>query len=404
VTRLLFWAAGALIGFTYVGFPALVALRARLVPRPHRRDDISPPVSVIIAAHDERPHIGGRVDNLLAQDYPVDRLEIIVASDGSEDGTPEAARRDDPRVIVLDLPRVGKASALNAAVDRSRGEILVFTDANTSYAPNAIRALVRSFADPEVGGVAGDQVYFPSPAVGAAAADAGTDSVGVGERSYWNFDRRIKVYESLVGNVISATGAIYALRRELFRAVPEGVTDDFITSTRVIDQGRRLVFETEAMAFEPVAQSSRMEYRRKVRIMTRGLRGVMFARALLDPRRYGFYAVQLATHKVLRRLMAIPLLVIAATSPLLWGRGALYRLATVGQVGVYGLGALGLLLRERPVGRRRILALPAFFCLVNVAALHALFNLVTGRRIARWVPDRGAAPPVNPADEESPAA
>jgi glycosyltransferase involved in cell wall biosynthesis len=402
VSRLLFWAASALIGFTYVGFPVLVALRARLAPRPHATADITPAVSVIIAAHEEVGHIGRRVDNLLAQDYPADRLEIVVASDGSTDGTAAAARRDDPRVVVLDLPRVGKAEALNAAVGRSTGEILVLSDANTSFAPDAIRALVRSFADPAVGGVAGDQVYLPR---GSDPATAG-DAVGVGESSYWDLDRRMKLDESLGGNVISATGAIYALRRELFRPVPDGVTDDFVTSTRVVAQGRRLVFEPDARAFEPVAPSSRQEYRRKVRIMTRGLRGVVVARELLDPRRFGFYAVQLATHKVLRRLMAIPLVVIALTSPRLWSGGALYRLATLGQVAVYGLGALGIALRERPLGRNKLLALPAFFVLVNVAALHALANLVTGRRIARWQPDRAPAPETDddPAGTERPAA
>ncbi len=386
--RLLFWLAGALVAFTYAAFPALVGLRARLAPRPHRPADITPTVSVVIAAHDEAEHIGARVDNLLGQDYPADRLQIVVASDGSTDGTVGAARRDDPRVVVLDLPRVGKAEALNAAVAASTGEILVFSDANTSYAPDAVRAIVRSFADPEVGGVAGDQRYLPRGANPAGADEA--DASGVGERSYWDIDRLVKTWESLGGNVISATGAIYALRRELFVSVPEGVTDDFVTSTRVIAHGRRLVFEPAARAYEPVAPSSRQEYRRKVRIMTRGLRGVVVARSLLDPRRHGFYALQLLTHKVLRRLMAVPLVVIALTSPLLWSRGALYRLATLGQIGVYGLGALGLLLRNRPIGRSKLLALPAFFVLVNVAALHALLNLLTGRRIARWTPDRGA--------------
>ena len=221
---------------------------------------------------------------------------------------------------VLDLPRTGKATALNTAVAASTGQILVFSDANTAYAPDAIRQLVRAFADPEVGGVAGNQVYLPSK---AASGPVPTDptaatAVGEGERTYWDFDRLVKDAESLGGSVISATGAIYAMRRELFVEVPDGVTDDFVTSTQVIAAGRRLVFEPAAVAIEPVAGSSGREYRRKVRIMTRGLRGVTVARGLLDPRRTGFYALQLVTHKVLRRLMAIPVLVIAATSVALW--------------------------------------------------------------------------------------
>jgi glycosyltransferase involved in cell wall biosynthesis len=389
MTRLLFWLASTVVAYTYVGFPLIVMARARLRPRPHRTADITPAVSVIIAAHDEAAAIGPRVDNLLGLDYPADALEVVVASDGSSDATvAEARRREDPRVRVLDLPRVGKAAALNAAVDASSGEILVFSDANTAYAPEAIRALVRSFADPEVGGVAGNQVYLPASAADGTGDPAAATAAGVGERSYWDFDRIVKEAESLGGSVISATGAIYAMRRELFRPVPDGVTDDFVTSTRVVAQGRRLVFEPGAVALEPVAGSSGREYRRKVRIMTRGLRGVAVARELLDPRQFGFYSLQLLTHKLLRRLMAVPLLVIAVVSPALWGHGPMYRLATLGQVAVYGLGALGLALRDRPGGRRPWFAIPAFFCLVNVASLHALANLLTGRRIDRWEPAR----------------
>jgi hypothetical protein len=166
------------------------------------------------------------------------------------------------------------------------------------------------------------------------------------------------------------------------------VTDDFTTSTRVIAAGRRLVFEPAAVAYEPVAGSSGREYGRKVRIMTRGLRGVAVARALLDPRRHGFYALQLFTHKVLRRLMAIPLLVIFVTSLFLWDAGWIYRLALLGQLALYGVALIGLLLRDRRAGRRPWFAIPAFFLLVNVASLHAAWNLVSGRRIDRWQPVR----------------
>jgi cellulose synthase/poly-beta-1,6-N-acetylglucosamine synthase-like glycosyltransferase len=398
MSAFLFWLATGLIGYTYAGFPVLVMLRAKLRPRPHRTADVTPSVSVVIAAHDEERSIGDRVDNLLAVDYPADRLEVVIASDGSTDRTvAEARRREDARVRVLDLPRTGKANALNAAVAASTGEVLVFSDANTAYAPDAIRRLVRSFADPEVGGVAGNQVYLASKDRGGAADPTTATAIGAGERSYWDFDRLLKDAESLGGSVISATGAIYAIRRELFRSVPDGVTDDFMTSTRVIAAGHRLVFEPAAVALEPVASSSRGEYRRKVRIMTRGLRGVAMARELLDPRRYGFYAVQLFTHKVLRRLMAVPLLVIAATSAMLWDDGPIYRLAVVGQVAVYGLGAIGLGLRGHRAGRRPWFSLPAFFLLVNIASLHAAWNLITGRRIDRWQPARSTEAIASPA-------
>jgi glycosyltransferase involved in cell wall biosynthesis len=380
VSRALFWLAGALVAYTYAGFPLLVLLRSRLRPRPHRSAPITPAVSIAIAARNEEAVIADKIASLVGLDYPPDRLEIVVASDGSEDDTVAAARAcGDPRVRVLDLPRVGKAGALNAAVAVAGGEILVFSDANSIFAPGALRALVAPFADPEVGGVAGDQRYIPA---------AGEPGVARGERTYWRFDRAMKAAESRAGNVISATGAIYAVRRALYRAVPEGVTDDFAISTAVICAGRRLVFAPQAVAYEPVGASAEIELARKVRVMTRGLNGVVVRRELLDPRRHGFYALQLLSHKVLRRLMAVPLLLMAVTAARLAGRAALYRTVAAAHAAVLGLGAAGLLLGGRPIARWRAVALPAYFCLVNVASLRAALNVVRRRPIDRWEPRR----------------
>lgn len=383
--RLTFWAALATIAYTYVGFPLLVLVRARLRPRPPASAPIEPTVSIVLAAHNEAAAIGARLDNLVALDYPADRLSTIVASDGSDDRTVEIARRyADRRVHVLDLGRVGKADALNAAVEAADGEILVFTDANTMFEPGALRALVAPFADPEVGGAAGDQRYLPA----GMAQVGGTSTDAAGERTYWDLDRRVKLAESAAGSTVSATGAIYAIRRDLFEPVRAGVTDDFITSTAVVAQGRRLVFVPDAVAWEPVAGSDRLEYGRKVRIMTRGLRGVAVRRALLDPRRSGFYAVQLASHKILRRMMAVPLLALAATAGSLWGAGPIYRLTALGAAAVTVLGGVGLAAPTTRLGRHRLARLCGFFLLVNVASLQAAWNLATGRRIDRWEPRR----------------
>lgn len=340
-------------------------------------------MTIVLAAHNEAAGIGAKLENVLSLDYPSEQLEVIVASDGCDDGTDEIVRAfENSRVRLLSLPRCGKAAALNAAADAASGEILVFSDANSMYAPDALRALMRPFSDPLVGGVAGDQRYL---------GDSGTDAIAAGEQRYWNLDRVLKDAESRAGNVISATGAIYAVRRSLFRQVVPGVTDDFYTSTGVIAQRFRLVFAPEAVAFEPVARTAELEFGRKVRVMTRGLRGVVLRRELLDPQRHGFYAVQLFTHKLLRRTMVFPLGALAVTSPLLWRRGRLYRAATLAQVVLYGLGGAGILLADKPLGRRKAFMLPAFFCFVNVAALRATWNVVRGRQIDRWEPQRHAA-------------
>ncbi len=366
----------ALIFYTYLLFPIILLVRALVRPRPFERRDTEPRVTLVIAAHNEAGSIGEKLDNTIALDYPANRLEVIVASDGSDDGTNEIVDGYADRVRLLALPRNGKASALNAAIAEASGEILIFSDANSTYATDAVRALVRPFADPRVGGVAGNQRY-------RAAKHQREGSAG-GEEAYWSFDRLLKVAESRAGNAISATGAIYAIRRSLVGVVPDGVTDDFAVSSSIIAQGYRLVFAPDAVAYESPAGSGRPEFRRKVRVITRGLRGVMLRRELLNPFRYGFYALQLLSHKVLRRLMAIPLLLVAGTTGALWSRGAVYRFATIAQLVFYALAAAGIALEGSHIARRRILAAPAYFVLVNAASLVALWNLLRGRRIDRW--------------------
>jgi hypothetical protein len=175
----------------------------------------------------------------------------------------------------------------------------------------------------------------------------------------------------------------------LFRGVPVGVTDDFATSTDVIVQGYRLVFAPDAVAYEPVAGTGGLEFGRKVRVITRGLRGVLVVRReLLNPFRYGFYAFQLFSHKVLRRLVVFPLLVLLLVSPLLWNQGLIYQAATIGQLVVYGCAALGLLLRNTSIGMLKIFTIPFFFCMVNIASLIAALNLIRGHRIDFWEPQR----------------
>lgn len=376
VALLIFWLALGTVLYTYVLFPAIVLLRGILWRHPVRSADISPTVSLIIAAYNEAENISGRIDNIESLDYPKDLLEVIIASDGSADGTDDIVRaRSSSRRLLLSLPRGGKARALNAAVRSASGEILVFSDANSMFAESALRALMRPFADSSVGAVAGNQQYL-RPQKCSASSD--------GERTYWKFDQMLKACQSQTGNAISATGAIYAVRRSLYQDVPDGVMDDFAVSTGVIEQGYRLVYAPDAVASEPVAGAGAVEFRRKVRNIVLGLRGVLHRRRLLNPFVYGFYSIQLLSHKVLRRLVVFALLALLPTSLLLWNYGLLYQMSFCAQVLLYVCGASGAVLSGTAAGKKKFLSLPYFFCLVNLAALCAVVRVIFGQQITQW--------------------
>ncbi len=374
-----FWGSVATIGYTYAGFPALVALRGILRPRPVRLGSETPTVSLIIAAYNEADVIGKKLENALALDYPHDKLEILVASDGSDDGTNELVKQyTDSRIQLFALPRQGKNRTLNTVVPQARGDILVFSDADSMLGKDALRHLIAPFTDANVGGVAGDFHYV---------ADG---DEGQGERAYWSIDRVLKELESRGGNVTSATGQIFAVRREFFTKLPGTATDDFFISVQVPLNHKRLVFEPKAIARGAVAADDSAEFRRKVRIITRGLTGLWLNRRLLNPFDYGFYAIQLLSHKVLRRLMGIPIALMLLAAPLLWGRSWFYKLATIGQFAFHGAALLGYLLRGTRAGRLKPLGLPFFFDMVNIAALKAAWNVVRGQQFDVWVTQRSA--------------
>lgn len=387
IATLLFWCAAFILLYIFIGFPVLLVLRAHLMPRPPRRADITPSVSLIIAAYNEAGVIEDKLKNTLELDYPAECLEVIVASDGSTDGTNEIVEGyAEHGIRLLALPRAGKIPALNTAAASAHGEILVFSDANSMYAPDALRALMRPLADPEVGGVAGNQCYLPADKQSLG---------GAGEQVYWNFDQLLKEYASRAGSAIAATGSMYAIRRALYEPIPTGVTDDFVISTTVIKKGYRLVYEPDARTYEPVSGSISVEFGRKVRVITQGLQAVLYQRELLNPFRYGFYALQLFSHKLLRRLMAAPLILLLVTNLVLSTRSPFYEAVALAQLAFYGLALIGVAIERigpaypKPLKPLfKLLSLPYFFCAVYVTSLVAVVNVLRGNRIELWEPQR----------------
>jgi cellulose synthase/poly-beta-1,6-N-acetylglucosamine synthase-like glycosyltransferase len=238
-----FWLSIIYLVYVYAGFPALVAVVGTVKRRDVRKAPVTPTLTLVIAAYNEERVIASRLENALESDYPPDRLQILVASDGSTDATERIVGGYAGRgVQQLRLARRGKIHALDEAVRQAGGEILVFSDANTMCVPGALRALASNFADPAVGGVAG-RTGYRLPTNG--------ESSSRGECLYWDYDTRLKQLESLTGSVVSAHGGLYAIRRALYRPSPDpAVTDDFAISTTVVDQGFRLVFEPDACATE----------------------------------------------------------------------------------------------------------------------------------------------------------
>lgn len=381
----LFWLAVGVLIYTFVLFPVLIIIRGFLFRKPYQGAETTPTVSMVIAAYNEEKSIDAKLKNVLSLDYPKQQLEILIASDGSSDRTEEIVRAyEDQGIKLLALPRQGKLATLNSAVSAAHGDILVFSDANNTFAPNAIRALVWPFADATIGGVAGNQVYL-SHGSGSASSE--------GERSYWDFDQMLKYYQGEAGSVTSATGSIYAIRRALFSKVPAGVPDDFYVSADVIAQGFRLVFAPEAICYEPVAESSDREFGRKVRIITQGLYGVYLLRQLLNPFRHGFYSLQIFSHKLLRRLMFIPLILLFVVTPFLWQQGLFYQLAMLAQVGFYGLAFVGWLFSDKLSGKlKKLFTIPFYFCMTYLASMLATLNMLRGQRISFWETQRQESP------------
>lgn len=386
----LFWGSLGLMVYTYLVFPAIVFLRALLKRRFKPSldliqespkgipDEQMPVLSFIIAAYNEADVIAEKIENVLSLDYPQERLEVIIASDGSDDLTNQiVANHPSDRVRLLALPRQGKNRTLNQAVPQASGDILVFTDADSLFDPSALGYLIAPFADLQVGGVAGSYRYLKS------------DQEANGERTYWQFDQKLRGMQSRGGDLISATGHCYAIRRELFTPVPSGVTDDAYISRGVIARHKRLVFEPRAVTYGPIADSAG-EFRRKVRITQRGLKAVWEQRNLLNPFEYGFYAVQLLTHKVLRRLMFFPLLLTLVTAPILWGYGPFYRLAALGQIALHSSALVGYALRDSALGKLKFLSLPYFLDMTNLAAALAVRDLLRGESRDVWQAERAA--------------
>lgn len=374
-TSVIFWVCIGAVAYAYVGYPALLAVFARLFGKPPivpSEDDL-PTLSIVIAAHNEESVISERVANLLALDYPADRFEILIASDGSTDRTCELVRQfDDDRIHLLDFQvNRGKSAVLNDALGLARGEVVVLSDANTMMEPAAARRLARWFRDPSVGVVCGRLVLVDSATGGNA------------DGLYWKFETYLKRWEARLGALLGANGAIYAIRRSVFPDLPSRIAvDDFVIPLLArLRSACALVYEPTAIATEETAPEIRAEFSRRSRIGAGGFQSLSLLWPLIKPTQ-GWIAFTFLSHKVLRWICPFFLLGAAATSILLVSEPT-YRWALLTQVGLYGAALAGYL--SPAFGARfRAARLPAMFAAMNLALLAGFFLWASGRQGGVW--------------------
>ncbi|HSK49558.1 MAG TPA: glycosyltransferase family 2 protein [Solirubrobacterales bacterium] len=339
-----FWLSAALIVYTHLGYPALLWLLTRgrsgerqLDELEVTADEVLPPVSLIVAAYDEEEVIAAKVANALALDYPRERLQVIVASDGSADATAERARAAGAD-LVLELPRGGKAAAQNAAAAAASGEILAFSDANSAWAPDALRRLIAAFADPAVGYVCG-QVRFTDPA---------GDNL---EGAYWRYEMAVREMESALAGITAGNGAIYAVRAAAYLPLPSSGSHDLSFPFLLAKRGRRALYEPAARAAEKMVPTIAGELARKRRMMV-GLWDIVVGEGMISPRGYpALFAFELASHRLLRYLSPFLHLVAFGANAALLGAGWIYVLTFAAQL---ALLVAALLARPLPLAPFRI--------------------------------------------------
>jgi len=368
--RWVFWGSAGIIAYAYVGYAGWLYLRSRMRPKPVQQTPFVPAVSIVMVVRNEQGVLEKKLQNLGELHYPKDSFEIVVVSDGSTDRTEEILREhavDDHVRVVLNPHSLGKAACLSDAIQIVRGEVVVFTDARQMIEPDAVRLLAENFGDPTVGCVSGQLML----------GDMNSGDSGRGLGLYWKIEKKIRALEAASGSVVGATGALYAVRRENLVQVPTGtILDDVYLPMNVVRQGKRVVFDARAKAWDQPDLGADREFARKVRTLSGNYQLLQLAPWLLgssNPIRFEF-----VSHKLMRLL--VPFALMGTLLASLFLTAPLYRAALIAQVAFYGLSLLAMLHVPGPLARLTDGAYT--FVMLNAAALVAFANFVTGRKAA----------------------
>jgi cellulose synthase/poly-beta-1,6-N-acetylglucosamine synthase-like glycosyltransferase len=378
----LFWLSIAVIFLVYLAYPVVLWVLGRLRQRRVHKGPVFPTVSIVISAYNEEEHIGKTIENKLGLDYPEDRMELVVISDGSTDRTEEIVRKYvGKRVKLLIQPeRQGKTVALNRAVAEARGEIVVFSDANSIYERSAVRMLVENFADEQVGYVTGQMVYV----------DRRGTLIGQGCSAYMRYENALRVLETRVGSVVGVDGGIDAVRRSLYEPMSPAVLPDFVLPLRVVERGFRVVYEDRALLKEDSLTQASDELKMRVRVILRSLHALWRMRVLFNPfrSRDAVFSFQLFVHKLLRYWVGFLQLAALICNAWLWDVSLLYRVLFLMQLVFYGLAVSGA--GSKRWGERFMLARLAYYaCLLNYAAVVASLKFLQRKQAVVWQPRKG---------------
>jgi len=364
-----------IIFYAYLGYPLTITFFSLFAKNPVlKNDQFRPTVSILIAAYNEESFIEQKILNTLELDYPKDKFEMVVVSDGSTDKTDEIVKRFAAQNIKLLRVegRVGKTEARNQAVLLSRSEIIVFSDATAIYEKNAIKKLVRNFADISVGMVSGNLHYV----------EQSEGQMGLATKLYWNYERVIKLAQSKLWTLTGAVGCINAFRRELYHVLPSNIIEDFTEPLMILAQDYRIVFESEALAYERTTQKAKQEFLMRVRVIRGGMRGFLYAMSNLSFRKHFFPILQLLCHKVLRWLVPVFLILFFLLTFVASFNAsnvmAIYLFII--QIIFYGFALLGMVI-PLPF---KVLSIPTYFLVINAASFKALYLTLTTDLEATW--------------------
>lgn len=363
--------------YVYFGYPAMLWLLTRSLPDiTHRLREQTPSVALVISCYNEEDVIREKLKNALELEYPQELIQIVVVSDGSDDGTDDAVKEFENKRIVLirQEGRLGKTMGINLAMEQIGADITVFSDANAMYAPNAISKLVRNFADLDVGYVVGAALY----------TDANEGASARNENLYWRYELAIKTMESRLHSVVGGDGAIYAIRTKLWQPLQQQDINDFVNPLQIIAKGYRGVFDAEARCFEETAGDFDREVARKERIVNRSIRGLMRVASVMNPAKTGVFAFEVVSHKLLRWLIPVFLLAGVAGSVVLAFAGfVLFQLITIGAFLILALTLVGHLSDNRNQLSTWI-ATPYYFVMVNGYAVRGIVKALQGRTQVTW--------------------